>query len=157
MDKITVVETDFDNKGHCRDFLILMKEYARDPFGIEEMLPDNAEKEIINKLKKMPSVVSFLVYAGHQPVALSNCFVSLSTLDAREFINIHDFFVRREVRGQGIGLKLLEAIQKKAKQLKCCRLTLEVRDDNYAAIDLYERFGFDEGDPPLLYMTKEFY
>jgi len=40
--------------------------------------------------------------------------------------------------------------------LKCCKLTLEVRVDNRAR-ELYERFGFETGDPEMLFMTKEYY
>ena len=39
---------------------------------------------------------------------------------------------------------LLERIEAKARELKCCRLTLEVREDNLVARGLYRKAGFEE-------------
>ena len=38
---------------------------------------------------------------------------------------------------------LLDRIESKARELNCCRLTLEVREDNQVARGLYRKFGFD--------------
>jgi len=49
-----------------------------------------------------------------------------------------------EYRGRGIGRKLLEAVEKNARQLGCCKVTLEVGQDNQLAKGLYRSVGFAE-------------
>ena len=77
------------------------------------------------------------------PVGFSICFLGFSTFNARPLINIHDIFVDSAVRGLGIGAMLLERIEAKARELNCCRITLEVRKDNHVARGLYRKVGFD--------------
>ena len=57
-------------------------------------------------------------------------------------LNIHDIAVLPEWRGRSVAQALLEAIVELARQLGCCRITLEVREDNPRARGLYERAGF---------------
>ena len=48
------------------------------------------------------------------------------------------------MRGRGIGAMLLERIEARARDLNCCRITLEVRKDNRVARGLYRKVGFDQ-------------
>jgi len=50
--------------------------------------------------------------------------------------------VRLEERA-GVGRALLEAVEARALELGCCKLTLEVHEDNLRARRLYEHFGFE--------------
>jgi hypothetical protein len=53
-------------------------------------------------------------------------------------INISDFFVDPAHRGQGIGRMLLDAIFNEAAATECCKLTLEVQENNsQARLSLY--------------------
>ncbi len=72
------------------------------------------------------------------------CFVGFSTFAGKSLINIHDFAVTAERRGQGIGRAMLECVEAKARDLACCKITLEVRHDNERARGLYKRFGFGD-------------
>jgi len=38
---------------------------------------------------------------------------------------------------------LLQRIEARARDLNCCRITLEVREDNRVARGLYRKVGFD--------------
>jgi ribosomal protein S18 acetylase RimI-like enzyme len=40
---------------------------------------------------------------------------------------------------------LLEAVEGEARRLGCCKLTLEVQENNRAALALYGSFGFASG------------
>jgi len=40
---------------------------------------------------------------------------------------------------------LLDAVEKEARGLGCCKLTLEVQENNHAALALYKSFGFVSG------------
>jgi ribosomal protein S18 acetylase RimI-like enzyme len=81
------------------------------------------------------------------------CFIGFSTFAARPLLNIHDFAVAGAFRGQRVGARLLEHIEQKARELGCCKLTLEVKDDNHAARRLYKRFGFG-GEEVVYFETK---
>jgi ribosomal-protein-alanine N-acetyltransferase len=56
--------------------------------------------------------------------------------------HISTLAVAPEVRGQGIGRRLLEASLEQARQLGAAMATLEVRVSNQRAIDLYQQHGF---------------
>ena len=47
-------------------------------------------------------------------------------------------------RGRGIGRRLLEAIAGIAKERGCCKVTLEVQENNAPARRLYESVGFTQ-------------
>jgi ribosomal protein S18 acetylase RimI-like enzyme len=57
-------------------------------------------------------------------------------------VNIHDLAVLPAHQGQGAGRRLLEEIEGRARQLGCCKITLEVFENNHRARYLYERAGF---------------
>ncbi len=85
----------------------------------------------------------FLAYHDDVPVGFSICFLGFSTFLARPLLNIHDIFVDLSVRGHRIGAMLLDRIEARARDLNCCRITLEVREDNRVARGLYRKVGFD--------------
>lgn len=154
--KKDILEADYWNEKHCSDIMYLTNAYAMDEMGGAEPLPGETLKQMIEGLRETGNAFTMLVYDQDKAVGLANCFIGFSTFEARKIINIHDLIVLSEYRSRGIGEKLLESVQKKARQLKCCKMTLEVREDNRAR-NLYERFGFENGNPPMLFMTKEFY
>ncbi|MFH5882911.1 GNAT family N-acetyltransferase [Halalkalibaculum sp. DA3122] len=153
---IEIREADYRDEGQAAEVLRLTDMYARDVMGMEEPLPNATRINLIHELAEMPNAFTLLAFRDGAAVGIANCFVGFSTFEGQKLINIHDLAVVPEWRGLGIGKKLLRAVQHKARKLKCCRITLEVREDN-PAIDLYERFGFDNGDPRMLFMSKELY
>jgi ribosomal protein S18 acetylase RimI-like enzyme len=85
-----------------------------------------------------------LAFVDDAPVGIAVCFFSLSTFRARALLNIHDLAVLPEHRGRGVGLALLTAVEERARSKDCCKLTLEVQEDNPRARALYDRFGFED-------------
>lgn len=61
------------------------------------------------------------------------------SLEEAEITNIA---VRRQLRGHGIGRRLLEELMRIGKERGAFAYTLEVRVSNKAAIHLYESLGF---------------
>lgn len=55
---------------------------------------------------------------------------------------LYSIAVSQTAQGAGIGTTLLHAVENIARERSCTRLRLEVRQDNWAAIRLYEREGF---------------
>lgn len=157
MGKITILEMDYTDARLVRDFLKLMNAYAKDPMGGGKPLSRQEKINMVEGLRKTPNALTFLAYVDDKPAGVANCFIGFATFEGKKLINIHDFAVHPTFRRQGIGEKLLETIQKKARGLDCCRLTLELRTDNLAAQRLYQKFGFENGDPQMWFMVKEFY
>jgi ribosomal protein S18 acetylase RimI-like enzyme len=75
-------------------------------------------------------------------VGIATCFIGFSTFAARPLINIHDLHVTKEHQRRGVAPSLLAAVEKEARDRGCCKLTLEVQENNRPALALYERFGF---------------
>lgn len=153
---VRIVKADYDLQRHASDVVELTDLYAQDPMGLEEQLPNSTRINLIRELKKMEGAFSLIAYLEEEAVGIANCFIQFSTFEARKTINIHDLAVREGYRGLGIGTRLLKSVQGRARDLSCCRITLEVREDN-PALDLYERFGFENNEPKMWYMTKELY
>lgn len=61
-------------------------------------------------------------------------------LDEADIMNI---VVRKDSRSQGIGSKLLENLIIYAKDTNLKTLNLEVNENNFSAIHLYYKFGFN--------------
>jgi len=78
-------------------------------------------------------------------------------------IEIDNFFVDEERRGQGIGKKLLSYLVVIAINNHVVNITLEVRNSNEIARNLYKKFGFREvalrkfyyGDEDGILMEKQ--
>ena len=148
-----------DDHADQEAILCLLDLYARDPMGAGRPLDDDVRSRLINGLQKFPTTVIFLAFDGDRPVGLANCFLGFSTFAAAPLLNIHDLAVDPACRGQGIGRQLLTAIERHAEELGCCKLTLEVLENNSPAKGLYESFGFQQMDYGLgaggaLFMSK---
>lgn len=78
-------------------------------------------------------------------------------------IEIDNFLVNEELRGQGIGNKLLSYLVVIAINNHVINITLEVRKSNEVARNLYKKFGFREvalrrfyyGDEDGILMEKQ--
>lgn len=68
--------------------------------------------------------------------------------------HINNLAVRPELRRQGLGSQLLQAVMAEAKRLGAATLTLEVRRSNVAAQRLYARAGFTEEAVRKSYYTQ---
>lgn len=78
-------------------------------------------------------------------------------------IEIDDVFVCESERKKGIGSKLMAYVVSLAIELRVVNMTLEVRQSNQEAINLYKKFGFREvalrkyyyGDEDGILMEKQ--
>jgi ribosomal protein S18 acetylase RimI-like enzyme len=143
--KVSVIEADLNDPQHQTAIVQLINAYARDPMGDGRDLPAAVRDRLISGLRQHPTTLVLLAFDDATPVGNAVCFVGFSTFAARPLINIHDLAVLPDYRGRGIGHLLLEGVEARGRELGCCRLTLEVREDNQRAQRLYQRFGF--GDP----------
>lgn len=153
MKELSIIEADFLNEQHAETVLFVTNEYAKDPMGLGKPLPKEIHENLIDEIKKFPVWFSLLAFYDGEPAGIANCVYSFSTFNAAKVVNVHDLAVLKNFRSKGIGEALLAAVEKKAKETNCCKVTLEVREDNRAR-NLYERMGFEYGDPKMFFMSK---
>jgi ribosomal protein S18 acetylase RimI-like enzyme len=142
---IEVLEADLSKPEHQAAVLELTRGYARDPMGNGADLTQAVQTVLVERLREHPTTLVFLAFHGHEPVGIATCFLGFSTFAARHLINVHDLHVVSDFRRHGIGRRLLQAVEARARGLGCCKLTLEVQERNHAAQALYRSFGFQGG------------
>jgi ribosomal protein S18 acetylase RimI-like enzyme len=119
--------------------------YARDPLAGGQPLPAATRANLIPGLRRHPTTYIFLALSGMEPAGIAVCFLGFSTFAAKPLLNIHDLAVDPGFRRQGVGRALLDAVESKARALGCCKLTLEVLENNAPAVAAYRGFGFSQG------------
>jgi GNAT superfamily N-acetyltransferase len=139
-----VVEADLSRAEHQDATVRLLNAYAMDPMGDGKPLSESAMRDLIPGLRAHPTTMVFLAYSETEAVGLAICFRGFSTFAARPLINIHDLFVMPAFRGTGLGWRLLAAIEQRAREIGCCKLTLEVQEHNHRAQALYAAAGFSQ-------------
>jgi ribosomal protein S18 acetylase RimI-like enzyme len=144
MKSIEIVEADLNRRDHQQAVVDLIDAYAMDPMGNGGALPDRVKKALIPGLKKHPTTLIFLGLVERVPVGIAVCFIGFSTFAARQLINVHDLAVLPAHRGNGIGRRLLAGVQRKARELGCCKVTLEVLENNRPAMKMYAAAGFTQ-------------
>jgi ribosomal protein S18 acetylase RimI-like enzyme len=142
---VTIVEADLANPKHQREVLAMTAAYALDPMGNGGPLAGDVVARLIPGLREHPTTLIFLAYVGEQAVGIATCFYGFSTFAARPLINIHDLAVLPGHRGRGIGRALLEAVERKARERGCSKITLEVQENNLTARQIYKAAGFAQG------------
>lgn len=141
---VEVRQVDFKDAGEVSAFLQLLDMYALDPMGSGQSLGADVKGRLPKDLAKWPGAISLIAWINEEPVGLLNGFLGYSTFKAAPLMNVHDIVVRSDWRGQGVGRALLAAIEAKARESGCCKLTLEVLSGNTTARRSYERFGFED-------------
>lgn len=58
--------------------------------------------------------------------------------------DVMNLVVKKEARNQGVGSLLLAKLIRLSKELHLTSITLEVMEENYSAIHLYKKFGFEQ-------------
>jgi [ribosomal protein S18]-alanine N-acetyltransferase len=99
------------------------------------------------ELAKIPSTLYVLKERPGKRVLGYSCFWSLS--GELQLVNVA---VHPDLRGRGLGRKLLNHLLREAEIRGAGKIFLEVRPSNEAAIGLYERLGFK-----VLYRRPRYY
>ena len=152
---ISFEHCDYENPMHLEALVGLLNHYMTDPMG--DALPLNKLKQLrlVDGLANHPTaLVLFVLYNG-EIAGLSTCFINFSTFKAKPYINIHDLIIDHHFRSKGFGKCLLQQIESISKDRNYCKITLEVREDNRAAKNLYSKLGFKDIQPKMDFWTKE--
>jgi ribosomal protein S18 acetylase RimI-like enzyme len=145
--ELEVAAADLARREDAEAFLALLDAYARDPMGGGAPLPADVKLRLVPDLEGRVlrgDALVLIARRGARPVGLAVCLSSYSTFRARPVLNLHDLAVIPEERGSGVARKLLEAVGDAALARRCCKVTLEVREDNLRAREIYARAGFGD-------------
>ncbi len=94
------------------------------------------------RLLQSSSVHFWVVTDAGQVIAYA---IALTRSNSR-YWRVYSLAVDAEHRGQGLARAMLEHVITEAKKAECHGLSLEVKSDNLAAIQLYRRYHFETID-----------
>ena len=156
---LSIIQANLDDPVHQKTVISLVDAYSQDEMGDGAPLRDEVRQRLIPALRLHPTTLILIAYKSEQPVGIAVCFRGFSTFAARPLMNIHDLSVLPGHRGEGIGQRLLQAVEEKARELGCCKLTLEVQEKNKRARKTYEAAGFidstyGENTGPCYFLSK---
>lgn len=139
---LRIDRADLRDTRDAHDYRRQLGLYAVDKMGGGVPLPAATLQRVSDDLAKLPHAHVYLARMDGVAVGFSTCFGGYSTFRGAPLWNIHDIAVQPEFRGYGIGRALLQHIAHQARAAGCCKLTLEVREDNPVATGLYHAQGF---------------
>ncbi|MGA8260382.1 MAG: GNAT family N-acetyltransferase [Arenicellales bacterium] len=139
---IEVIDADLSQAGHADIVVRLMDEYARDPMGGGKALPGHVRRNLVVELRKRETAHVIIGLVDGEAAGLAVCFEGFSTFACRPLLNIHDVVVSARHRGKGVSRRMLERAEAIARELGCCKLTLEVLEGNTVAQAAYRAVGF---------------
>lgn len=137
-----IILADLSSPEHGAAIVLLLDEYAKDLMGGGEELGNYTKQHLIDALRERPNAYVVLAYVDGEPAGLAICFEAFSTFACKPIMNIHDFAVVSKFRGQGLAKGMLDKVEAVAKEVGCCKITLEVLEGNHRAKAVYEQFGF---------------
>ena len=140
---IEILEADLDNPDHAHALLELLNAYAMDPMGGGEPLSEFTRYNLVQALRERTDVLTILAFVDDVPAGLINSFEGFSTFACRPLMNIHDVTVAEKFRGKGISTLMLNKVEEIALERGCCKLTLEVLENNKIAQASYRKSGFE--------------
>ena len=139
---VEIVQVDYTNQKHRSTVSYLLNTYAKGLLGFRSAIKKQVLDGLVPGLERMQNAVVLLARTDGEYVGMAICFIGFSTFHAKPLINIHDFMVMEGFRGQGVGRALLKEIETIARAMDCCKITLEVQENNTSARRLYSSFGF---------------
>ncbi|MFM2429531.1 MAG: hypothetical protein RLZZ511_744 [Cyanobacteriota bacterium] len=139
---IAIVRANYALPEHGQSIVQLMDTYARDPMGGGTGLSDYAKANLVSELAARSLARSMLAYVDGTAAGLVNCLEGFSTFACQPLLNIHDVIVAPDFRGRGLGKLMFAEVEAIAREIGCCKLTLEVLEGNEVAQKLYRSCGF---------------
>ncbi|MFC3282954.1 GNAT family N-acetyltransferase [Litchfieldella rifensis] len=97
-----------------------------------------SRRQLAHLLKGANAVTWMAVDADDRPLGYGTLLFRRNSRVAR----LYSFCVDPQARGEGLGRRLLEALEREARQRDLALITLEVRADNRVAMGLYRRMGY---------------
>jgi GNAT superfamily N-acetyltransferase len=96
------------------------------------------------------------VVEGHQSlVGYAAATLEFSTWDATYFLHMDCLYLKSEMRGQGLGEKLLRDVAKLAREKNCVNVQWQTPDWNLGAMNFYKRLGAISKNKVRFFLDRE--
>jgi len=102
-----------------------------------------------------PAAEVIFGYLNNEPVAYAVYFYNFSTFTGKKGLYLEDLFVLPELRGKGIGKKMLLHLIKKSANENCSRMEWAVLDWNKPAMQFYQSLGAKAMDEWTIFRMDE--
>lgn len=102
-----------------------------------------------------PAFETMIARCEGRPVGLVLYFYEFSTWRGRPGVYVQDLFVAAEMRGTGLGRRLLEAVAARAAARDAVYMRLSVHAGNDEGTGFYERLGFEAPDEQILVLEGD--
>ncbi|MFM2304779.1 MAG: hypothetical protein RLZZ135_2191 [Cyanobacteriota bacterium] len=137
-----IVIADLSKPNHAIALVELLNIYALDPMGGGQELSDFVKENLAATLAARSDVHVILAIEHENPIGMLICIEGFSTFACQPLLNIHDAIVKPEDRGRGVSRMMFDRAEQIAREIGCCKLTLEVLAGNKIAKSAYTNFGF---------------
>ncbi len=141
---VTIRPFEAGDLDRCTDLYVRV--FAEPPWS-EEWLPQDARRHLEQTLKT-PGFVGLVAEEGERVVGVvtgtSRCGAT------GDYALLDDMFVDHDLRGQGIGRRLMDELKRRLAQQGVIAVALFAQATSHAA-DFYRAYGFLE-DPDLRFM-----
>lgn len=156
---LQIREANFDEERDGQALLAVLDDYASAPSGGGSALAVDVKQRLVPALRAQGNSLVLLAFVAGEVAGAATCFYGFSTFHARQLLNVHDLAVMPRFQRRGIGRALLAEAEARARAKGCCRVTLEVREDNQPARELYQSQGFRDFELagvtyPTLFLAK---
>lgn len=104
---------------------------------------------------EMPAFETMIAKQDGVPVGLALFFFEFSTWRGRPGVYVQDLYVAAEMRGTGLGRRLLQKVAARASARNAVYMRLSVHAGNDEGAGFYERLGFEAPDEQILVLEGE--
>jgi ribosomal protein S18 acetylase RimI-like enzyme len=120
--------------------------------GVQEMVKRKEADILRFGFSEAPFFEALIAWQGERPVGLALYFREFSTWRGSPGVYVQDLYVSNEVRGSGLGRKLMDSLIGRSRSWGATYCKLAVYNDNEAALAFYRHLGFhvSENESTLL-------
>ena len=101
-----------------------------------------------------PIYESWLAESEGKALGLATFFLTYSTFKGKPCLYLDNLFVRDNLLGQGIGEKPIARVSRRAIEMNCWRMELNVHKRNPASV-FYEKLGFSQTPDRVYFLSGE--
>jgi ribosomal protein S18 acetylase RimI-like enzyme len=152
--RIAIRAVDLADPAHAGALVDIIDSYARGPGGQGAPLSEHARASLAAGLSGPRGRSRSSPSPTRGPSGRRCASGGSPRSPAGAAVNVHDLTVLTEYQGRGIGTRLLDEVERRARERGCCKITLEVHEANAGAGRLYERAWFGPWRPATLFVAK---
>ena len=113
---------------------------------------DGAKGFLRDRLTNKESVI-FIAFDDNNPIGFVQLYPSFSSVSMNRTWVLNDLYVKKTVRGKGLGEQLLKKAINFAESTGAKGVSLETGKENLTAQRLYEKMGFERESHYFYFLT----